>query len=134
MKKPIRARKNTTLQVANGNLNLIFTGDDPGIAMDLRRVSLPPGPYRLSFELNGGTIGGGELFFTTDLQTVLPKGKRVSFAVAANGKWQNIDIALETNESIQQLRLDVGEGAGKASIRQLRLNDASGKTIHHWTK
>ena len=66
--------------------------------MDLRRASLPPGPYRLSFELNGGTIGGGELFFTTDLQTILPKGKRIPFAVAANGKWQSIDIALETND------------------------------------
>ncbi|MDA7878180.1 arylsulfatase [bacterium] len=134
IKNFIRARKNTTLQVANGNLNLIFTGDDPGIAMDLRRASLPPGPYRLSFELNGGTIGGGELFFTTDLQTILPKGKRIPFAVAANGKWQSIDIALETNTSIQQLRLDVSEGPGKASIRQLRLNDASGKTLHQWTK
>ena len=133
-KKPIRARKNTTLQMANGNLNLVFSGDDPGIAMDLRRESLPPGPYRLSFELNGGTTGGGELFFTTDQKSTLPKGKRISFVVAANGKWQNIDIALETNESVQQLRLDVSEGLGKASIRKLRLTDASGKTIHQWTK
>ena len=120
--------------MANGNLNLVFSGDDPGIAMDLRRESLPPGPYRLSFELNGGTTGGGELFFTTDQKSTLPKGKRSSFVVAANGKWQNIDIALETNESVQQLRLDVSEGLGKASIRKLRLTDASGKTIHQWTK
>ena len=133
-RKTIRARKNTELQVANGNLNLVFSGDDPGIAMDLRRDSLPPGPYWLSFELNGGTTNGGELFFTTDQKTVLPKGKRITFSVAANGAWQHLDIELETNKSIQQLRLDVSDGPGKASIRNLRLTDTSGKIIHQWTK
>ena len=85
-KKPIRARKNTELKVANGNLQLVFSGEDPGIAIDLRRESLPPGPYRVSFELNGGTTSGGELFFTTDQKTTLPKGKRIPFEVSANGR------------------------------------------------
>lgn len=134
IKKSIRARKNTELQVSNGNLNLVFSGDDPGIAMDLRRESLPPGPYRLSFELNGGTINGGELFFTTEQKTTLPKGTRISFAVAANGMWQYIDLELETSKSIQQLRLDVSDGPGKASIRNLRLTDTSGKTLRQWPK
>lgn len=133
-KKPIRARKNTELKVANGNLQLVFSGEDPGIAIDLRRESLPPGPYRVSFELNGGTTSGGELFFTTDQKTTLPKGKRIPFEVSANGKWQNIEIDLQTNKSIQQLRLDVSDGPGNASIRKFRLTDASGNTLRQWTK
>ena len=133
-KKPIRARKNTELKVANGNLQLVFSGEDPGIAIDLRRESLPPGPYRISFELNGGTTSGGELFFTTDQKTTLPKGQRIPFEVSANGKWQNIAIDLQTNKSIQQLRLDVSDGPGNASIRQFRLTDASGNTLRQWTK
>lgn len=131
-KKPIRARKNTALQVAQGTLHLFFSGEDPGIAMDLRRVSLPPGPYRISFELNGGTLSGGELFYTTDQKTTLPKGKRISFEVAANGKWQKIDIEIDTTKSIQQLRLDVSDGPGKASIRNLRLTDPFGKVLRQW--
>ena len=133
-KKPIRARKNTELKVANGNLQLVFSGEDPGIAIDLRRESLPPGPYRVSFELNGGTTSGGELFFTTDQKTTLPKGKRIPFEVSANGKWQNIEIDMQTNKSIQQLRLDVSDGPGNASIRKFRLTDASGNTLRQWTK
>ncbi len=133
-KKPIRARKNTELKVANGNLQLVFSGEDPGIAIDLRRESLPPGPYRVSFELNGGTTSGGELFFTTDQKTTLPKGKRIPFEVSANGRWQNIEIDLQTNNSIQQLRLDVSDGPGNASIRKFRLTDASGNTLRQWTK
>ncbi len=133
-KKPIRARKNTELKVANGNLQLVFSGEDPGIAIDLRRESLPPGPYRVSFELNGGTTSGGELFFTTDQKTTLPKGKRIPFEVSANGKWQHIEIDLQTNKSIQQLRLDVSDGPGNASIRKFRLTDASGNTLRQWPK
>lgn len=133
-KKAIRARKNTKLKIENGNLNLDFSGDDPGIAMDLRRESLPPGPYQLSFELKGGTKNGGEVFFTTDEQTILPKGNRITFGVTATGTWQSIEVNLETSESIQQLRLDVSEGPGTASIRNLRLIDASGKPVREWPK
>ncbi|MCP4095573.1 MAG: hypothetical protein GY748_04945 [Planctomycetaceae bacterium] len=100
--------------------------------MDLRKKSLTPGPYRLAFDLKGGSQGGGELFFTTDLKTVLPKGNRIPFEVVADGDWQKVDIELKTDKAIQQLRLDVSEGSGEASIRQLRLTDDSGKVLFKW--
>ena len=100
--------------------------------MDLRNNALPPGPYRVSFRLSGGSVGGGELFFTTDAKTTLPRGTRLTFDVAADGNWQDVDIELPTKESIQQLRLDVSTGAGTATIRELRLCDAAGKTILRW--
>ena len=131
-KQAIRARKNTKLNIADGTLQLIFSGDDPGIAMDLRKKALTPGPYRLAFDLKGGSRGGGELFFTTDPKTTLPKGNRVSFDVAATGDWQKVDVELKTDKAIQQLRLDVSEGSGEASIRQLRLTDDSGKVLLKW--
>ena len=130
--KRIRARKNTTLSIANGELQLVFTGDDPGLAMDLRRNVLPPGTYHLTFRLSGGSVDGGELFFTTDTKTILPKGTRIAFDIKADGNWQEVDIELQTSKSIQQLRLDVSTGEGKASIRELRLSDASGKTLLSW--
>jgi arylsulfatase len=80
----------------------------------------------------GGSRGGGELFFTTDPKTTLPKGNRVSFDVAATGDWQKVDVELKTDKAIQQLRLDVSEGSGEASIRQLRLTDDSGKVLLKW--
>ncbi|MCP4776043.1 MAG: arylsulfatase, partial [Planctomycetaceae bacterium] len=96
-KQSIRARKNTKLNITDGTLRLVFSGDDPGIAMDLRKKSLTPGPYRLAFDLKGGSQGGGELFFTTDLKTVLPKGNRIPFEVVADGDWQKVDIELKTD-------------------------------------
>lgn len=130
--KHIRARKNTKLKVVDGELQLTFSGDDPGIAMDLRQNKFPPGPYLVAFRLNGGSVGGGELFFTTDTKTTLPHGERIEFDVKADGSWQEIRIELPTKRSIQQLRLDVCEGAGKASIRDLRLEDHAGKPLITW--
>ena len=131
-KQSIRARKNTKLNIDDGILHLVFSGDDPGIAMDLRQKALASGPYRLTFDLKGGSQGGGELFFTTDPKTTLPKGNRVSFDVAATGDWQKVDIQLKTDKAIQQLRIDVSEDKGEASIRQLRLTDDSGKVLIKW--
>ena len=131
-KQSIRARKNTKLNITDDTLQLVFSGDDPGIAMDLRKKALTPGPYRLAFDLKGGSQGGGELFFTTDLKTILPKGNRIPFEVVADGDWQKVDIELKTDKAIQQLRLDVSEGSGEASIRQLRLTDDSGKVLLKW--
>lgn len=130
--KQIRARKNTKLGIVDGELQLVFSGEDPGIAMDLRRNALPPGPYRVTFRLRGGSVDGGELFFTTDAKTTLPRGTRIAFDVKADGNWQNVDIELPTSKSIRQLRLDVSEGAGKATIRDLGLSDVSGKTLLRW--
>ena len=130
--KGIRARKNTKLKIKNGELQLVFSGDDPGIAMDLRRNALPPGPYRLTFKLRGGSFGGGELFFTTDTNTILPKGTHITFDVKADGNWQDVEIKLPTSKSIKQLRIDVCSGVGKATIRELQLSDASGKKLLNW--
>jgi arylsulfatase A-like enzyme len=128
----IRARKNTQLTIVDGMLQLRFTGDDPGIAMDLRGRELPNGPYRLSFRLRGGTQGGGEMFYTIDPKTTLPKGKRVVFDVHNNGTWQQLRLELPTDRRIYQLRLDVSNGPGKATIAELKLTDKEGRQIITW--
>ena len=128
----IRPRKNTKLTVVDGELRLEFSGDDPGIAMDLRGRDLPAGPYRLTFRLRGGTQGGGELFFTTDPKATLPKGKRIEFDVNSDAEWHDMEIRLPTEKRIYQLRLDVGEGVSKATISDLTLSDSAGKQVISW--
>lgn len=128
----IRARKNTKLTIVDGELRLDFSGDDPGIAMDLRGRDMLVGPYRLTFRLQGGTKGGGELFYTTDPKTILPKGERIEFAVDADGKWHDIDLRLPTKQRIYQLRLDVGDGVSKATVSGLTLLDPAGKRVIAW--
>lgn len=128
----IRARKNTQFTIVDGMLQLEFTGDDPGIAMDLRGRELPSGPYMLSFRLLDGTPGGGEVFYTTDPKTTLPHGERLEFDVVADGTWQSVVLELPTHRRIYQLRIDVSPGPGKATIAELKLADKEGHQIAAW--
>jgi arylsulfatase len=130
----IRARKNTKLAIVDGELRLEFSGDDPGISMDLRGRDIPVGPYRLKFRLQGGTKGGGELFYTTDPKSILPKGERIEFEVDADGKWHDMELRLPVEKRIYQLRLDVGDGVSKATIADLNLIDSGGKPVMSWPR
>ena len=128
----IRARKNTKLAIVGKSLQLTFSGEDPGIAMDLRGRQISDGPYRLSFQLKGGTKGGGEVFYTIDPKATLPKGKRLTFEVAADGKPQQVVLELPEKKRLYQLRIDVSEGPGEATIADLKLTDDQGKTLVAW--
>lgn len=128
----IRARKNTQMKIVDGQLRLQFTGNDPGIAMNLRGRELPNGPYRLSFRLLDGFKDGGEVFYTTDPKTTLPNGKRVEFEIRADGEWQPVMLNLSTDSRIYQLRIDVSPGRGKATIAELSLTDQEGNQIAAW--
>lgn len=128
----IRARKNTQLNIVGGELQLGFTGDDPGIAMDLRKRNLPAGPCQLTFRLRGGSAGGGEVFYTTSPSETLPKGEHKTFVVQADGRWQDVAIDMPTDKRIYQIRIDVSTGVGKATISDLKLLDATGNVIASW--
>ncbi|MDF1657593.1 MAG: arylsulfatase [Verrucomicrobiales bacterium] len=130
----IRARKNTSMTRAPGIMELKFTGDDPGIAMDLRGIrDLPAGPYVLSFKLENAPEGTGEVFYTIDKKTTLPNGLRIEFPVLGTNESNDVRIALSTEKLINQIRLDVSEGPGSATIQNLRLLDSDGKMLKDWT-
>lgn len=128
----IRARKNTKMKIVKDEIHLEFSGDDPGIAIDLRRENLPAGPYKISFRLLGGTKVAGDLYYTIDPKTTLPKGENIKFTVNANDKWQAVEINLPVEKRIYQLRIDVGEGSDNAKIAGLKLTDITGKPIMSW--
>ena len=131
-KNSIRARKNTSLTIVGRQINLKFTGDDPGIAMDLRSNQLAKGPYRLTFRLLCKSGVQGEVLFTTDPKKTLPKGTSVKFPVPGSDQWQDMRVELETNQQLKQLRLDIGDGPGEANISELQLMSASGKALVKW--
>lgn len=136
-KQAIRARKNTTLQIVDNELRLQFTGDDPGIAMDLRRQTFAEGPYEVAFRLKvpiqPGRALGGDVFYTTDARTTLPKGSTISFAIESTKDWQPVRVKLGGAKRIYQLRIDIGDGSGSATIADLQLLTADGKLAHSWT-
>lgn len=129
----IRARKNTQLERNADALQLTFTGEDPGIAMDFRAAPISPaGPYRLTFGLTTDWKGQGDIFFTTHKKAVLPKGENITFPIVGNGQSQKIRLEINTEERLYQLRIDVADGPGTATLTNLRLLDASGKVLKDW--
>ncbi|WP_261344927.1 arylsulfatase [Novipirellula artificiosorum] len=134
LRNGIRARKNTELVVGPGKLNLKFTGDDPGIAMDLRRDrEISTGPYQLTFELETSWQGSGEVFYTIDDQKALPNGLRVRFPVTGSEASQKVRIPIDTSERLRQLRLDITDGPGAAVISNLQLSNSAGELVRNWT-
>ncbi len=129
----IRARKNTQLIQKPGQLELSFTGGDPGIAMDLRsKKDLPPGSYMVSFDLTTDWKGTGEIFYTIDEKT-LPQGERVEFEITGE-EAQKIRVGLTTQKVLKQLRIDVSDDVGAAVIGKLHLLGPDGTVYHDWTK
>lgn len=130
----IRARKNTKMILNGGLIELQFTGDDPGIAMDLRSASLPNGPYQLRFRARQDHSQKGEVYFTTDRQTTLPNGKRISFELTGDNQWQNISLPINTQQTIYQIRIDLSDNEGSALIDQLELTDNQGNNLYSWPR
>jgi arylsulfatase len=130
--RTIRARKNTKMKIVGNEIQLTFTGDDPGIAIDLRGRQLPDGPYQLIFKLKSAADAKGEFFYTTDAKTTLPKGNRISFPVNSGEQWQAVRIDIPDTKRPYQIRIDVNDGPGTASIAELELQDKAGQTRISW--
>ena len=134
LRNSIRARKNTRLE-RNGDLfQLTFTGDDPGIAIDFRNAPISPaGPYVLTFVLTTDWKGQGDIFFTTDKSAVLPRGENITFPVVGGRQPQEVCLEIDTAEQLYQLRIDVADGPGNATLRKLRLLDDNGNVLEDWS-
>lgn len=129
----IRARKNTRLEKTDDAFQLTFTGDDPGIVMDFRAAPISSaGPYYLAFELTTDLKGQGDIFFTTDKEAVLPRGETITFPVVGGSQPQEVRLEIDTAEQLYQLRIDVADGPGAATLRNVRLLDSSGDVLKDW--
>ena len=130
----IRARKNTRIEKSADAFQLTFTGDDPGVAMDFRNAPISPaGPYVLTFVLTTDWSGQGDIFFTTDKSAVLPRGENITFPVVGGSQPQEVRLAIDTAEQLYQLRIDVADGPGNATLRKLRLLDDNGNVLEDWS-
>jgi arylsulfatase A-like enzyme len=129
--KAIRARVGTTLAIENGQLVLTSTGDDPGLTFDASDVKAA-GPYTLTFRLQSSANGDGEIYWTTDAETSLPKGRHQTFNVTHDGQWRDLTVNLDEPKNLHALRLDPCAGKGVVHLDSLQLKDASGRTIKTW--
>ena len=90
------------------------------------------GPYTLEFRLQSSTSGDGEIYWTTDVKTALPKGERQTFKVTHDGQWHGIVLNVTESKVLHALRLDPCAGKGIVRLDSLRLKDSTGKTLKQW--
>ena len=101
--------------------------------MDFRDAPISPaGPYCLAFELTTDLKGQGDIFFTTDKEAVLPRGETITFPVVGGSQAQEVRLEIDTAEQLHQLRIDIADGPGTATMSKLRLLDSSGKILKDW--
>ncbi|MFN9914316.1 MAG: arylsulfatase, partial [Pirellulaceae bacterium] len=89
-------------------------------------------PYLLSLEIQSRASGMGEVYFTTDPQTSLPRGEHLEFEVAHDGQWHALTLPLTTDQVLYGLRLDPCTGAGQVRLRQMQLKSAAGEVLSGW--
>jgi arylsulfatase A-like enzyme len=128
----IRARKDTKLKVIGNRLQLEFTGNDSGIAIDRIGKLDSAGPYLLSFRLKAEAGKGGEVFFQTDPSKNLPRSSRIEFEIVPDGEWRELQIKLDTKETLLGLRLDGGDRPGNVVISDLTLRHSTKGILRTW--
>ncbi len=122
----------TQLNIADKQLILTCTGDDPGLSFDRLPQVNAPGPYTLEFRLQSTATGPGEIYWTTDAQTKLPKGRHLDFVVTHDGQWHTHQLAVDETKTIRGLRLDPCAGPGKVVLEGLALKSATGAVLRQW--
>jgi arylsulfatase len=128
----VRARIGTQLTIQDGQLVLQCQGDNPGLAFEALPPMLAAGSYTLEFRLQSHASGEGQIYWTTDEKTPLPKGGHLVFAVKHDGQWQTVGLKIPETKSLYGLRLDPCAGQGEVRIEGLQLKDTAGKTIKSW--
>jgi arylsulfatase len=126
-----RARIGTKLTVNGKQLVLECTGTDPGLAFTLPK-SEAAGPFTLEFRLQSTASGGGEIYWTTDADTILPKGRHLDFPVTHDDAWHTHTLRIEEPKPLHALRLDPCGGAGKVTLDALTLKAADGTIVGQW--
>ncbi|QDU89309.1 Arylsulfatase [Pirellulimonas nuda] len=128
-----RARRNTKLEMADGVVRLIASGDDPGILIDWRDRQLPDGPYRFVMRVRAGDAADGELMYTVNPGDNPQRGKKIAFAIEGDSNaWQDIDLLIPERQRIFRLRVDPRKQPGELLISEIRLIGADGSVITSW--
>ncbi|WP_395742129.1 arylsulfatase [Prosthecobacter sp.] len=128
---PPRARKGTQLKVTEKQLILQCSGEDPGLAFEKLPVT-SPGPYTLSFRIQSRSSGPAELYWTTDAEAILPKGRHLNFVVQHDGEWHEMTLRIDEPKTLHALRLDPCGGDGEVKIEALVLKASDGKVLAQW--
>jgi hypothetical protein len=99
---------------------------------DCAVVGQHEGPFTFAFSMRSQSSGQAEIFWLTSTVKSYGAGNSKKFNVSHDGKWHDYSIDLPANGLLENLRFDPSRGPGKIYLKDLRLLDASGQTVHTW--
>ncbi|OPZ14275.1 MAG: Arylsulfatase [candidate division BRC1 bacterium ADurb.BinA364] len=82
--------------------------------------------------LRSGAGDSGRLYWGTKARPQFSPDFRTDFAYEANGQWQEVRAAFESDGPLTQLRLDSSMKPARVEIQWVRLEDAEGKVLMQW--
>ena len=90
------------------------------------------GPVKFAFSMQSNSSGQAQVFWRTPAIKAFGPAHAKRFSVQHDGNWHDYVIDLPLVGSLKNLRFDPSQGSGTIELKDLRLLDASGHSIHTW--
>jgi arylsulfatase A-like enzyme len=125
-------RDTVGLRVEENTLRIDSTGIDPWVFHELRRPVTGGGLLKLSFEIHTSQAGmirvygrdrEGSGFSPDDVQR---------FNLDRAGQWVEVSFELAAGPPLHAVRISPPGTVGESRLRNIRLEDASGRVVHRW--
>lgn len=131
------ALSDCTLRAAGGVLQIATRDPDPYLAAP---VSLPGGDLRLRMRLRIDHDELGQVFWATEEKPSFDGRRNAAFSLHGPsapgrgfGPWEEVSVPFRSDGALAQLRLDLGQRAGRVEIDWIELAVADGPSAS-WTR
>jgi hypothetical protein len=118
------------LSAKAGVLHLMSSGQDPHL--NTQALGQASGPLELRFTMRSSSTGDGQVFWISPQVKGFNKDASTLFKVQHDEVWHDYAIDLNFTGRLKNLRLDPSRGPGTMEIKNLRLVDRAGLTVHTW--
>lgn len=131
--KPVKgwsAMNDMELSAVGDELQVVSTGGDP--FMGSEEVGKLNGPLKFAFSMRSTSSGQAQIFWRTPAIKAFGAANSTMFDVYHDGGWREYVIELPIAGQLKNLRFDPSRGAGEMYLKDLRLLDITGRTVHLW--
>ena len=124
------AMNDMEVSAEGSQIHITSTGTDPFMVTD--EVGKINGPVKFAFSMQSNSSGQAQVFWRTPAIKAFGPAHAKRFSVQHDGNWHDYVIDLPLVGSLKNLRFDPSQGSGTIELKDLRLLDASGHSIHTW--
>lgn len=121
----------TALSVQGDRLIVQSLGDDPHLSAVV--PGRPAGPVTVRLRLRLALAGNGQVFWSTPGEPAWAAARSAAVALTHDDQWHDYEVKLPVKGVLTGLRLDPGQGRGRAEIQSVRLFGPDEKVLGEWT-